>query len=270
MDSVEKGYWNSISFHPSTLLRSWREMGALLVVSHQTCWVAKAGSWTTALTRKHEVPWGHGVIICQLSSIVEFTPAFVAIWTKWVNSTQQITMEVFVILFNEPPYSPFSWHRLGQGRCLACQRFITFQGFCAFCASYLVASTKSLRNLIPIQSPMDGRGMMDGMDGAVGHLFAGSLDWKAWHIWKGVFKDKKVLGSIFLVLYFWPRYTYTKQDVAGTFPLIPGRQNMVRAVAKMAKEVARLHYPRWGESVPGFFGGCSRAVLLFAAFWWVF
>ena len=62
-----------------------------------------------------------------------------------------------------------------------------------------MASTKSLRNLIPIQSPMDGRGMMDGMDGAVGHLFAGSLDWKAW---KGVFKDKKVLGSIFLVLYF--------------------------------------------------------------------
>ena len=41
---------------------------------------------------------------------------------------------------------------------------------------------------------------------------------------------------------------------------------MVRAVAKMAKEVARLHYPRWGESVPGFFGGCSRPVLLFAAF----
>ena len=48
MESLEKGYWNSISFHPSILLRSWREMGALLVVSHQTCWVAKAGgsSWS--------------------------------------------------------------------------------------------------------------------------------------------------------------------------------------------------------------------------------
>lgn len=170
MESLEKGDWNSISFHPSILPRSWREMGALLVVSRPRCWVAKAESSD-----------------CQLFFfIVECNAAFVAIWTKWMNSTQKITVFV-ILLFNEPPYSPFSWHRLGQGWCLACQRFRSFQGFHLFCVSYLVASMKSLRNLIPIQSPMDGMDGMGGMDGAVGHLFAGSLDWKIWAHLEGWF-----------------------------------------------------------------------------------
>ena len=120
--------------------------------------------------------------------IVECNAAFVAIWTKWMNSTQEITVFV-ILLFNEPPYSPFSWHRLGQGWCLACQRFRSFQGFHVFCVSYLVASMKSLRNLIPIQSPMDGMDGMGGMDGAVGHLFAGSLDWKIWAHLEGWLKE---------------------------------------------------------------------------------
>lgn len=178
MQSLEKGDWNSISFHPSIsgLGGRW-----------ELCW------WSHA----RDVGWQRREVqIANFFSSWSVQMAFVAIWTKWMNSTQQIT--VFVILLsNEPPYSPFSWHRLGQGWCLACQRFRSFQGFHVFCVSYLVASMKSLRNLIPIQSPMDGMDGMGGMDGAVGHLFAGSLDWKIWHIWRDGSKDKKSLAALF-------------------------------------------------------------------------